>query len=315
MDTAEKARTVVEFPARPRLGAPEQLSQVRARVGMRVGKVVATVLEKVDDALFDFVQQATLGTDHHDYLDAMREFRLRRRDIEAAVQQHVARCFDALAAGKPLTVEEVVQARRDSEELELVSEEELEERLGAGVLAQTILQDYGPVLSQIERRLGALAGDIALDDSNNPMGAGQLGAAILVGLRACETTPRVKLIVFKLYERELRLACAALFDETNQQLVEAGILPQLRAVRPQRPAGAPRMPAPPQQDQGDPGLDARTGGGWTGGAVGGGSGGVGGHAGGAAGAVAGGHAAGGYRSAGAGGPGSGQAGAEAGLHF
>lgn len=246
MESAQSPRKVVDFPSRGARGAAaELLVQVRARTTVQVGAVVGAVLGKVDDALFDFVQKAAVGTDHQDYLDAMRELRLRRSAIEGAVQQHFARCFDALAAGNPVSMESALTGVAPGE-LALVSEEELEEQLGAKMVAQSIQREYAPVLAQLDRRLGHLAGDVALDETNNPIGAGQLGAAVLVGLRGCNITPRVKLIVFKLYERELLPAAATLLDETNRELVAAGVLPELKLApvrKPEQPA-AERKPEP-----------------------------------------------------------------------
>ena len=243
MESVQSPRKVVDFPTRGARGAnAELLLQLRGEVVGRVGAVVAAMLGKVDDALFDFVQKAAVGTDNQDYLDAMRELRLRRRQVEGNVQEHLIRCFEALAAGNPIAAESVIAGAAPGE-LSLVSEEDLEEQLGAKMVAQSVQREYAPVLAQLDVRLGHVAGGLDLDEGCNPMGAGQLGATILVGLRGCSMSARVKLIVFKLYERELLEAAAALFDDTNRKLVEQGVLPELKLVPVRRPS-QPAQPRP-----------------------------------------------------------------------
>lgn len=243
MESVQSPRKVVDFPTRGARGAnAELLLQVRREVTTRVGAAVAAMLGKVDDALFDFVQKAAVGTDNQDYLDAMRELRLRRQQVEGNVQQHLTRCFEALAAGTPVAAESAITGAAPGE-LSLVSEEDLEEQLGAKMVAQSIQREYAPVLAQLDVRLGHVAGGIELDEGCNPMGAGQLGATILVGLRGCSMSARVKLIVFKLYERELLEAAAGIYDDTNRKLVEAGVLPELKLV-PVRRQSQPAKPRP-----------------------------------------------------------------------
>ena len=249
MESVQSPRKVVEFPSRGARGsAAELLGRVRARAATQLAAVLAAVLGKVDDTLFDFVQTAAVGTDHQDYLDAMRELRLRRSAVEAAAQQHLVRCFDALAAGNPVSMESALTGAAPGE-LALVSEEELEEQLGAKMVAQTVQREYAAVLAQLDRRLGHLAGELALDESSNPIGAGQLGALILVGLRGCKITPRVKLIVFKLYERELLPAAATLLDEVNRELVAAGVLPELKLAPVRRHDPVEKKAAPAEAVQ------------------------------------------------------------------
>ena len=245
MESVQSAsRNVVEFPSRGVRGpGAELLLKLRGQSMARLGAVIASMLGKVDDALFDFVQKASVGADHTDYLDAMREMRLRRTKVEAAAQKHLQRCFDALANGNPIQVGAVL-AGATSDELSLVSEEDLEEQLAAKMVAQAVGREHSAVIAQLDQRLGKLAGDLTLDDESNPLGAAHLGALVLVGLRGCTLTQRVKLVIFKLYERELLPAAGELLDDVNRLLLEAGILPELKLV----PRRGTSKPQPSPQD-------------------------------------------------------------------
>lgn len=255
MDPQATVKNIVDFPGRaPRPAADlGLLAPVLARSSTALGGALQAMLGKVDDALFDFMQKAG-GDDQQAMLDAMRELRLRRQHIEKAFQDHFRAAFDALKRGKPLTTEQALSGAAPGE-LSLVSEEDLEEQLGAKMIGQSVQRDFGPVLAQLDLRLGAAAGGVELDASSNPIGSGQVGAAVLVALRGVEMLPRVKLIVFKLYERELQRVLGDLYESVNAELVEAGVLPQLKLVKVKRPesAPAPRQAEPePKAEQAAP---------------------------------------------------------------
>src|SRR3546814_9599410 len=74
------------------------LEQTRELAIARLTEAVRTVLAVADDALFDFMQKSGGNSNQPHFLDAMRELRRRRGEIEdgfAAQLQHVWRYFVA----------------------------------------------------------------------------------------------------------------------------------------------------------------------------------------------------------------------------
>lgn len=214
------------------------VSGLRARAIKRLPAFLGEVLDKADNTLFDFVQRADGSLNHQEYFDAMRELRRQRPQIEQRFQDHIITAFGAYERRSPQRVD-LEQGGRNAAagELSLVSEEELEEQLSVRMVAVAIGRALNPALHPLNRRLGVLAGGIEIDDENSPVGPAHLAMAFRYSLQGCEVSVRVKVLLFKLYERELQRLLPPFYVDLNKALVESGVLPEIRHAVPRRPGG------------------------------------------------------------------------------
>ncbi len=219
------------------------VSGLRARATKRLPAFLVETLEKADNTLFDFVQRADGSLNHQEYFDAMRELRKQRPVIEQRFVEHLLIAFAAYERRAPLKID-LEQGGRSVEpgELSLVSEEELEEQLSARMVAVAISRGLGPALHQINRRLGALIGGVEIDDDNSPVGPAHIAQAFRTSLTGLDISVRVKVLLFKLYEREFQRLLPAFYVDLNKALVESGVLPEIRHSVARRP-GLPQRPA------------------------------------------------------------------------
>lgn len=194
-------------------------------------QALASVLDKVDDALFDFMQKSVPAQDQPSFMDAMRTLRRERSEIERRFRGRIASAFSALASGVPMLAETAYSGGDGTDSLSLVSEEDLDIQLSAKLLASSLNKDFGAILSQLSQRLGHAAGGVEIGDDINPVGGAHLAAAVYLSLRPCEVQTAPRLILFKLCERELPAGLEVAYEALNRALIEAGVLPQLRAVR------------------------------------------------------------------------------------
>jgi hypothetical protein len=219
------------------------VSGLRARAVKRLPAFLGETLDKADNTLFDFVQRADGSLNHQEYFDAMRELRRQRPLIEQRFVEHLLNAFTAYERRVPIKVD-LEQGSRASQqgELSLVSEEELEEQLSARMVAVAISRGLGPALHQLNRRLGVLIGGVEIDDDNSPVGPAHIAQAFRAGLAGIDISVRVKVLLFKLYEREFQRLLPAFYVDLNKALVESGILPEIRHSVARRP-GLPPRPA------------------------------------------------------------------------
>ena len=194
----------------------------------------AMALGRFDDALFDRAERA--GPSQMAFLDAMRELRRRREDIVVRFRAHLQRAWKALQEGQPLSMETAFAQGAD-DTLTLVTDQELESRLAVRNLASVIQRDCKPVLLRLDRRLGWIAGDVALDSDLNPIGPEHIGVAVHQAFSACDLTPEVRLVVIKLCERDLVPAIARIYAALDQRL-GGGTAPEPAARRASRPEAA-----------------------------------------------------------------------------
>ncbi|WP_449465910.1 DUF1631 domain-containing protein [Stenotrophomonas humi] len=206
------------------------------------------VLAGFDDVLFDRAESA--GSSQLAFLDGMRELRRRREEIARRFGTHLQQAWTALEAGTPLSADSVLAGQGEGG-LSLVPEHILESRLAVRNFATVLLRDWKQVLARLDHRLAWISGVPALDADTNPIGPEHIGVAVHEAFYTCELAPEVRLVLFKLCEREFAAGIGKLYESVDERLAQAGAAPEVPAPR----RATPARPAEQQQDE-DGSLDA-----------------------------------------------------------
>ncbi|WP_295958392.1 DUF1631 domain-containing protein [uncultured Xanthomonas sp.] len=219
---------------------PRLLTQAREGMLPVLGQAFAAALAHFDDVLFDRAESA--GASQLLFLDGMRELRRRRDEIAARFRAQLHTAWEALDAGAPLSAE--VALAGYGQGLSLISEHELESRLAVRNLASVLLREWKPVLTRIDRRLGWIAGGLELDADTNPIGPEHIGVAVHAAFSTSDLAPEVRLVLIKLCERDFTAGVGKLYQDLDDSLAQAGIMPEISRPRPPPP---PRRAPPPEQ--------------------------------------------------------------------
>jgi hypothetical protein len=217
---------------------PQLFSTLQKHSVDHLHSVVSRSLAKADDWLFDQAQKegAVAGSPQ---LDAMRALRISRGPLEKAYSRFVERGFDAL---KRRIAPETSGARI----LSLVEEDQLEAQLASEVVSEAINRAHGPALDAIERRFGVMVA-ARIDATQNPLSAVNLANAFQQALGEVVIPDNLRVVLFKLYERDLVLTLGSLLTELNARMSAAGILPELGNPKPvdtEAPAATPAQAKP-----------------------------------------------------------------------
>ena len=124
---------VVDLAARAMPSHPAALAEVRLLSTRRLPALVAEVLDRADDALFDFVQRTKSNSEQQDYFDAMRELRRQRAQVEQRYRDSLAQVYAALEKRKPIAASNEKPVE-ESQGLSLIGSDELEEQLACNQL-------------------------------------------------------------------------------------------------------------------------------------------------------------------------------------
>lgn len=187
----------------------------------RLRAVVDTVLIQADDALFDFVDKTHSAFEQQQYFDAMREVRRGRHAVAKRFSAEIERAFDDYNAGvEDPHIDSVIAT-----DLALMDEGQLDERLAAEQLAASIERRFGPSLATLDGLLHALRGVDRVSSLVNPVAPKYLADAFAAGLRQVDIETASRLVVFKLYERELLRQADHLYGEMAVSLRGAGYVP------------------------------------------------------------------------------------------
>jgi tetratricopeptide (TPR) repeat protein len=203
------------------------LNAVRGIAGKRLQQWLGNAFEHVDDALFDLAEKAENNAAQMHYFDGMREVRKRRPAVERNFLGAISRDLGELAhAPQPQTAP--APALPGGIELSLVADNELEESLAITSMIGKNEARLSRDLFAVNQRLSVICGGHKIDDASNPVAPAILSQAFRQALHELSADMRVKLIIYKLFDRYVLSLLEELYQDINTELVRAGVLPQLR---------------------------------------------------------------------------------------
>ena len=229
------------------------MDQCRDQLCEHMRAVIPSMMDQVDDALFDLADKADANQLQSMYFEAMRSVRLCRTDIEA----RFARELDAAIAQRrtPGAGDAGVLGSLDPATFCLVEQDDLEESVAVTNLAGKIRNLCHEDLFALDRRLALLLGAPELEGDANPLGPEVVCNAARAAVDVIEADVSIRLLALKLFDRHLTRAAQQIYPQINAWLVRHGVLPNVRASarrdgsrhalsRPRRGAAAGAREAP-----------------------------------------------------------------------
>jgi len=214
------------------------LKHCREIVSSTLVSALPVVMDKLDDALFDLANRSS-HTEQGGYFEIMRQVRVKRASIEMEFRR-----FFKDSVGS--TIERLADFnRRDSltdassADLRLVGEDDFEETLAVTSMVHKIRSNCKQPLYALERRIGAL---LAVDDlrpEDNPFGPEVMCNAFKDACAPIDANIETRLIILKLFERQIDAEAEQLYCEINDYLVSQGVLPEIRHQVKINPSAAP----------------------------------------------------------------------------
>ncbi|MGF6590385.1 DUF1631 domain-containing protein [Pseudomonas sp. 2835] len=214
---------------------PVVLLQVRDKAALQLRQGLQALFDNADDTLFEMADKATNNVQQNILFEAMRDLRLKRKNIERGYLDHFYEAF--VQIGQPDSLPALHGPGYDR--LALVANDELERTVALDAMVARVLARDGIALNQLTLRFSALVGQ-ALDDPRNPLGPAMLCDYFLRAGRSLGVGIKVKLIILKLFERYVLHDADQLYGEANQLLIATGVLPELKAVPRRRAQDRPQ---------------------------------------------------------------------------
>ena len=131
-------------PSSPAGRLPVALISVRDKAAQQLRQALQSLFDNADDSLFEIADRATSNSEQNAFFEAMRDLRMKRRNIERGFLQQLFEAFSKLnqyEIGKPPAPETV-----SFDSLSLVQNDELEESVA--------LQQYYSAIVQLYAALG-----------------------------------------------------------------------------------------------------------------------------------------------------------------
>ncbi|WP_394560704.1 DUF1631 domain-containing protein [Aquipseudomonas alcaligenes] len=221
-----------QSPTSPAGRLPVALTQVRDKAAQQLKLALQGLFDNADDTLFEMADRASSNAEQNAFFEAMRDLRLKRKSIERGFLQKVFESFSTLnqyEIGSPAPQLGTVSF----ESLSLVQDDVLEESVALDAMVSRVVNRDGVALGHLTTRLNAMISK-KLEDKSNPLGPRVLCEQFMSACEGLGVEIRVKLIILKLFEKYVLGDLDQLYANANQQLVEAGVLPELKSAPPVR---------------------------------------------------------------------------------
>lgn len=198
------------------------------------------VFQDGDDALFDRSERAGNFSQQSTHFDIMRRLRLAKVDLAArafeAVQSELARLLGARNERFGRTP---VPTRADT--LSLVDPDTIESEVAAQAAASRVRTRYSQDFQTLSKRFATVQWVPQEGDQNNTIGPEMLCMSFLQALTHFECTLETRLVLMKLFERELLKACETLLMRAHAAMNACQVavdVPYRTFQRPTSPAAA-----------------------------------------------------------------------------
>ncbi len=207
--------------------------------------------DKLDDALFDLAEKAESNEKQNHYFEAMREVRKKKETMVRKFSENVQMVFKKFKQGKFDYFETNSNIKDHEEHLSLVDERELDQKLATTNLidkANTYLHQH---LFALEKRFTLLAGGIEIKTKQIPISPDIIVDSFAATFENLNIDDTMFIIMLKLFERSLIPNLVKPYQDINQLLIEAGILPNLKFRIANRGTQSNSYSAPAQNPNGE----------------------------------------------------------------
>ena len=207
------------------------VQEMRQVVLNTLPKLIESLYDKLDDGLFEqalFEKSGKSDALDNLFFDTMRQLRRQRDGFIKAYVRKLVRNYDEFWNLEVLDEDQSsVLTNISEEDLTLIEKGDLEEDLALdGVIAKGMRQ-FSKEVYALNMRFAAMKGVKEVTDEQNPVAPYMVSHIFPVSIGELEVDLRIKLVIYKLFEREVIQYLGAMYDELNELLKDKGILPKL----------------------------------------------------------------------------------------
>jgi hypothetical protein len=203
------------------------LNEARGMAATQLSVALSGLMDKGADELFGLAEVTSNNEVRNLYMESMALLRDKREAIALGFKQHFVLAFDQAVRGGPRAAGEARGGQAD--ELSLIEPDDLEELLASSSLANSIHGACSEELFGIEKRMGVLLNDPELEMGANPLDPETIATGFLEALKESGCPVKVKLVLVRLFSKQLPEQAKTVYRDINQFLVEKKVLPRIRA--------------------------------------------------------------------------------------
>ena len=229
-ENQEPAEDLVSNSA-PVLGECPALVQSARDIALKhLQKNVKSLFSNIDDIMFEYADKADSNQNQSKYFEAMRQLRLEKK----AVAQKYFKIFDKYFADSLKGIKHHGSASEATDNdfsyssLSLLEEDDLEESLAFTNMIEKSSGLYREHLQAIVQRINHVVNDVEIMAETNPVSPDNICRAFEQAAELFSVDLEIKLIVYKLFEKQVAGQLEDMYREINEMFVAAGVLPTIK---------------------------------------------------------------------------------------
>ena len=208
---------------------PVTLIHVRDKAAALLKGNIQELFANADDSLFEMADRATSNNEQNTLFEAMRDLRLKRKNIERSFLQQLFESFTNLnqhqiGAAPALEVFSL-------ESLSLVQNDALEESVAIDSMVTKVKRRDEQALHHLTARFNHVLSR-KITEETNPLSPRALSENFIKSCNSINFTINIKLIILKLFEKHILSELDMLYQEVNDILISANVLPELKSTSP-----------------------------------------------------------------------------------
>lgn len=208
---------------------PVALIHVRDKAAALLKGNIQELFANADDSLFEMADRATSNNEQNTLFEAMRDLRLKRKNIERSLLQQIFESFASLnqhQIGSAPVLESY-----SVESLSLVQNDALEESVAIDSMVAKVKRRDEQALHHLTARFNHVLSRKLTDDTN-PLSPRVLSESFIKSCNSINFAINIKLIILKLFEKHVLSELDTLYQEANEVLISANVLPELKSTVP-----------------------------------------------------------------------------------
>ncbi len=188
--------------------------------------LIRVLMENIDDALFELSEKVESDRERNMYFDAMREIRLKRKQIQQNFDSEMQQCFDRLLLERlnPKT-------STQEDELSLVEQEDIEGQLAIENMISKARPHFEDDLYAVIERLKVVLHRKQIPEDLNPLDPKAICESFHLACEDLESDIHVLLIFYKMFDKFVMSRLGGFYMELNNYFVSKGVLPEFEASK------------------------------------------------------------------------------------
>ena len=197
------------------------LHECRDLMTRRMRSSVSRMISHVENTLFELASKEKGSSKASDYIDAVREMRLKKREIQVRFENRFIALFEndlkRFSPGDNYAIEGLhIEDNHWSNTTD-------SEKQALGSAVGTIRNECRTVLSALDKKVGVLLDKVEADEIHNPLQPETVIEAFWESCRDIRAGAEVRLLLVQLFERYIGSELHALYDELDLYLTTQDI--------------------------------------------------------------------------------------------